>query len=268
MKSIIICRDEPRHIYFANYIENLTDVKALVIQRSKPFYKAIKGFFTVYRKSNKLIKFIKRKASCRVQLEKDYFFQESTPRFVHKICLLDVYNINDKKVVELIREKSPDLILTFGCGILKDELFFNTPSVGIVNLHSGIVPDYRGVDNVYWCLYNKDPSKIGATIHYVDRTIDTGDVLIRFYPEINPGDNEMTLFNKTIMGGINEFKTLLNDFNLAKTKIKGCAQTYRGHLYQEKDRNLLTDLKVSWFLRRGGLSFSQRKGYAECLYKI
>ena len=51
------------------------------------------------------------------------------------------------------------------------------PARGVLNLHSGILPDYRGVMATFWAMLH-DEAEIGTTLHrIVDAGIDTGPVL-------------------------------------------------------------------------------------------
>ena len=51
------------------------------------------------------------------------------------------------------------------------------PPLGVINLHSGILPDYRGVMATFWAMLDGQP-EIGTTLHRItDRGIDTGPVI-------------------------------------------------------------------------------------------
>ena len=265
MRVIVFCRDHPRHIYFANCIEETTYVEALVIQKTLTLGNRLRGLRPINQKLNELWKHCRRQMRQVLLREKDYFFGDSEAKFSHNRCVLKVFDINDTQVVNLVSKTHPDLILTFGCSIIRNSEIFQSPRIGIVNLHSGLVPDYRGVDNVYWCLFNNEPSKIGATIHYVDNTIDTGNILIQFQPGICSEDNEYSLFNKTIIGGVDAICKFVEIVNQGQHHLVGKKQEYKGHLYQEKHRNLWSDLKVYWFLKRNGLKHFE-KDRAELSY--
>ena len=78
---------------------------------------------------------------------------------------------------------APDLILTIRYGaILKDQVI-KIPRFGVLNLHSGILPSYRGVLATFRALFDGN-SEIGCTLHYIlDSGIDTGDIVgIRTVP--------------------------------------------------------------------------------------
>ena len=91
-----------------------------------------------------------------------------------------VKTINDDASCQLIAQH--DLVLSIRFPLLfKTAALDNTPKHGIINLHSAILPDYKGVQCTYQALLNKD-KHIGTTLHYIDATtIDTGDIIQRIY---------------------------------------------------------------------------------------
>ncbi len=86
-------------------------------------------------------------------------------------------NVNSQEAIFDFQEFAPDLILSIRFGqIFKSDLI-NIPRFGVLNLHSGKLPDYRGVMASFWGILNGE-KKLGATLHYIlDDTIDTGDVV-------------------------------------------------------------------------------------------
>lgn len=86
-------------------------------------------------------------------------------------------NINEPESIKKIKSIDPDLIISIRYGhILKDEVI-KIPKHGVINLHSGLLPEYRGVMATFWAMLN-DEKEIGTTLHYIDdSTIDTGRVI-------------------------------------------------------------------------------------------
>ena len=62
-------------------------------------------------------------------------------------------------------------------GIYSRNTLSAVPKHGVLNLHSGRLPDYKGVMATFWALLN-DEKEIGTTLHYIDDCgIDTGRVI-------------------------------------------------------------------------------------------
>ncbi|RZK04230.1 MAG: hypothetical protein EOO46_17040, partial [Flavobacterium sp.] len=68
-------------------------------------------------------------------------------------------------------------------------------NVGILNAHMGSLPAFRGVNVLEWSLFYEKP--IGVTLHFIEKGIDTGDILL--FKEITkePGDKIVDLREKS-----------------------------------------------------------------------
>lgn len=87
--------------------------------------------------------------------------------------------VNKPENLKVLRDTSPDLILSIRYGsILRDEAI-SLPKHGVLNLHSGVLPQYRGVMASFRALGNGD-TELGTTLHYIsDPSIDTGEIVGR-----------------------------------------------------------------------------------------
>jgi methionyl-tRNA formyltransferase len=84
---------------------------------------------------------------------------------------------NSPAGLQTLRDEKPDLIVSVRYRKIFKEEAIQVPTFGIINLHSGILPHYRGAMATFWAMLNGDQT-IGATLHYIDdRTIDTGPVI-------------------------------------------------------------------------------------------
>lgn len=86
-------------------------------------------------------------------------------------------NINEGEGLAYVRQFNPDVIISIRFGQIFKSPVIDIPRFGIINLHSGVLPDYRGILATFWAILN-DESHIGCTLHYVtDSTIDTGEII-------------------------------------------------------------------------------------------
>ena len=131
-------------------------------------------------------------------------------------------HINDRRVVDLAERLGPDIIAVFGTSLIKGPLL-SMGRLGIVNLHGGLSPEYRGADCTFWALYNGEPEKIGCTIHFVDQGIDTGNLIAHVCPEVRSGDDELTLFWRAVKES-------------ARIYVELCARMGRGELSDRTSR--------------------------------
>ncbi len=91
--------------------------------------------------------------------------------------------INGVESCNFLRSLSVDLGIALSAPILKKELF-SLPSMGTINLHKGQLPNYRGMPPAFWELKNKE-STVGCTIHKVDSGLDSGDILLESFVEVD-----------------------------------------------------------------------------------
>lgn len=102
-------------------------------------------------------------------------FNHRADAHIKKIVVQDVNGAHTEKT---IRDLQPDLILQCGAGILKENIF-SIARLGTLNVHHGIAPELRGVSSTFWSMYYGFPEYIGTTVHFVDKTLDTGAVILQ-----------------------------------------------------------------------------------------
>jgi len=71
-----------------------------------------------------------------------------------------------------------DLVIGFGTSYVKARTLESMPR-GFLNLHTGFLPDYRGVKSEFWALYQHAFDRIGWTLHYMTPRLDAGDIVLR-----------------------------------------------------------------------------------------
>ena len=81
---------------------------------------------------------------------------------------------HDSEVLKEDARINPSLAVICGARILKAEVIDLFPS-GIINFHPGIIPFARGLDALFWSIYNNQP--LGVTAHLIDKRIDAGKIL-------------------------------------------------------------------------------------------
>jgi methionyl-tRNA formyltransferase len=95
--------------------------------------------------------------------------------------------VNSPESLDRLRAAAPDLFLSIRYGGILREQAIAIPPLGVINLHSGLLPDYRGVMATFRALLAGD-REIGTTIHYItDPGIDTGDVITGTRLAVQPG---------------------------------------------------------------------------------
>ncbi|MGB7760951.1 MAG: formyltransferase family protein [Bryobacteraceae bacterium] len=105
-----------------------------------------------------------------------------------------VGNLNGPNAVRVLSECGADLGIVLGTRILKPGTF-GIPRMGCVNLHKGRVPEYRGLPPGFWELYD-GASSAGVTVHFIDKGLDTGDIVAVSTVPIRATDTPESLVEK------------------------------------------------------------------------
>ena len=96
---------------------------------------------------------------------------------------------------EFIKELNPDMIITCAYGQILSEEILNIPKLGCFNLHGSLLPKYRGGAPIHYALLNGD-EKTGITLMYMDKGMDSGDMIAKEEIKIEDNDNIESLTNK------------------------------------------------------------------------
>lgn len=102
----------------------------------------------------------------------------------------------DEDVIQKIRDLRPDIIVcAFWAYILRPEVLA-IPTQGCINFHPGYLPFCRGKNPNVWPFLEGSPA--GVTIHWVDKGIDTGDIIARREVPIQATDTAGPLYERTL----------------------------------------------------------------------
>ena len=86
-----------------------------------------------------------------------------------------VDNHNSAACRQLIEELSIDCLVNAGTPRKLNKDILGAAEVGVVNVHPGILPEYRGACAVEWAILNDD--RVGNTAHFMTEAYDAGKVI-------------------------------------------------------------------------------------------
>ena len=88
-----------------------------------------------------------------------------------------VQGINAPAAISRVQAFAPDLIVSIRFGEILRLPVIRSARLGVLNLHSGLLPAFRGVMATFWAMLGKAP-RYGATLHWVeDSGIDSGTII-------------------------------------------------------------------------------------------
>ena len=130
-------------------------------------------------------------------------FSDKPSQYIERkgIDILEIEDINSDEVRDFILLKAPQLVVVSGAPLLKNRIL-KAAEGRILNLHPGYAPQYRGRYGSFWPIYNKEPELVGTTIHFINKGIDTGSILLQEQVLFNPDDTLRTItYRQQKLGG-------------------------------------------------------------------
>ena len=103
---------------------------------------------------------------------------------------------NEKECIEKIKELDADIGVVCSYNYKLSCEFLETTKMGFINSHPSKLPDYRGAAP-YFHIINNNEKKSAITLHFMDETFDTGDIIYQKEFDIMPIETMGTLFNRT-----------------------------------------------------------------------
>lgn len=160
-KIIILTTDTFHHSFFVQQILNKRDIEKVIIEKT-----SITPPFDTYHPYE----------SKQNEYEKQKFFNKKNKKISDITDVIQSNTINDLKIINHIKNISPDIIIVFGTRKISTDLIRQCPE-GIINLHGGNPEEYRGLDTHLWAIYHKDYSNLTTTLHRLVNKIDAGDII-------------------------------------------------------------------------------------------
>ena len=100
--------------------------------------------------------------------------------------------MRDGAALGIVRELAPELIVVAAYGKLLPEDILNTPPYGSINVHSSLLPKYRGAAPINWAILNGE-RVTGVSIMYMAKELDAGDVILCRETAIDPDEDAQAL---------------------------------------------------------------------------
>jgi len=140
---------------------------------------------------------------------------------------------------EICEKLKPDIGFSIRFHKILKTKTINSFKYGIINLHGGPLPYYKGSCNNIFAILNKE-KKFGVTLHYIDEGIDTGDIIAQKIFSVSQEETGYSLYLKTIHKGFELFEENINSIiNLTNIRIKqnDIKSNYfkKSYYYKKKD---------------------------------
>ena len=118
--------------------------------------------------------------------------------------IFEASQLSDSSVLETIANLKPDLALSVLFGKILQPNFIRIFSLGVINVHPSYLPFNRGAYPNVWSIVDSTPA--GATIHFIDEGVDTGDIIAQTQISVEPFDTGESLYKKLEDTSLSLFK--------------------------------------------------------------
>lgn len=136
-----------------------------------------------------------------------------TPSPVKEVALandievLQPVNVKDGTFAEELRKYNADVFVVVAYGRILTEEVLNIPKYGCINVHGSLLPKYRGAGPIQWSIINGE-KKTGVTTMYMEKGLDSGDMLLK---------TEMDIFEDDTYGSLGERMSVVGAEALKET---------------------------------------------------
>ncbi|MEG1857680.1 MAG: methionyl-tRNA formyltransferase [Pseudoflavonifractor sp.] len=126
----------------------------------------------------------------------------------HNIPVYQPAKLRDGNALAILWSLAPELIVVAAYGrILPDEILAY-PEYGCINVHSSLLPKYRGAAPIHWAVLNGE-SETGVTIMHMAAELDAGDVIDQITTPIDPNETVETVHDRlAVLGAEQLVKTV------------------------------------------------------------
>ena len=113
----------------------------------------------------------------------------------HDIPVFQPVKMRDGEAMGYIRDLDPALIVVAAYGRILPDDILDYPAHGCINVHSSLLPRYRGAAPINWAILNGDRTT-GVTIMHMAPALDAGDIILQRETAIGPDETAPELFQR------------------------------------------------------------------------
>ena len=147
----------------------------------------------------------------------DYSIAQVAAR--HNIDIYPSSDINAPGYLDLLDELDIDIVVSVAVPQLFRGRLLNIPRIACLNVHSALLPKYRGVDGLFWALLHEE-SEVGVTVHLMNEAFDAGDIVAQQAFDVSETDTLHMLYQRAIDVGATLIARTLDDFASSTVKYQ------------------------------------------------
>ncbi len=103
--------------------------------------------------------------------------------------------VREESFIDELEKLKPDVIVVVAFGQILPERILNLPKYGCINVHASLLPEYRGAAPIQWAVID-GLNETGVTTMYMDKGLDTGDIIAQRRVPVDKEETGGSLFDK------------------------------------------------------------------------
>ena len=118
----------------------------------------------------------------------------------HGLRVLQPTSVKSEEVLQSVRELKPELLVVVAYGKILPKALLDIPTVAAINVHSSLLPKYRGAAPINWAVLNGE-EETGVTIQHLGEELDAGDIIWTKKTPIDPQEDAGELYQRLALLG-------------------------------------------------------------------
>ena len=218
IRVVAFCAPGPFQYYLLHLLQEQHDLVGVVFhenvsaelslwQRLKPYFNVANAIQYIYARVF-LPKYERQTERLILSYAPRFGLWQQRPKELNEV---NVSDINSKQTLDFVRSLTPDVIAVNGTNLIREPLlaFGADLEYGMLNLHTGLSPYSRGGNCNLFMLIEGRPELVGGTVHYIDKGIDSGDIVVSYRPVLGENDPYEFIEAKVFIDGMHALSDVI-----------------------------------------------------------
>lgn len=210
MKITVFTSNQRRHLSLCNSLRGIATELNVVLECLTLFPGQVPDF---YKKSETMQSYFGKV----IESEKKIFGETPCPLAADRVYPLRAGDLNFITPDSIADALDANVYLIFGGSWIRGWLIDFLIENKAVNIHMGMSPWYRGAACNFWAAHDANFHLIGATIHYIDKGLDTGGMICHVRPTVDGCSNTFDFTMKSVWSAHQALAELIQDGDLFET---------------------------------------------------
>jgi len=113
----------------------------------------------------------------------------------HGLTVHQPVSVKEEETLDLLRALAPELLVVVAYGKILPKALLEIPSVAAINVHSSLLPRFRGAAPINWAILCGD-AETGVTVQHIGAELDAGDIVVAKKTPIDPEEDAGMLYER------------------------------------------------------------------------